>query len=460
MEQATIHPHVPYSQEAEEAVIGAVLSHHDSFIELVSFLRPEDFFILRHQHIWSAMCRIHERREQIDYVTALNELRAMDKLEIIGGPAYLTQLVNNTPASSHAITYGRLVERAAVRRRLLSAADRIKLLAVDEELTAPEAITEAERELLSISCEQKSLQDIPFRAHISAYFDKLDRLMQHPGEMLGIPTGFKEIDHLLQGLQKTDLIIFAGRPGLGKTSWLVNVVLHAARLKQRIGFITLEMGVEQIVQRMVSVETAINLHRLRNGSIDTASEWPRFVSASGRMSDYQIFLDDTAALTPLHVRQRVQRWIHQHGLDLLVVDYLQKMSGGPGFKANDRVHEVSYIARSLKDIAKDFRIPVLAAAQLSRAVEQRQDRRPVLADLRDSGEIEQEADVVMFLYRDEVYNEDTEFPNQAEIIIAKHRNGPLGTVNLYFDKAHTAFHNPVDRRIDLSAILEGPADER
>lgn len=453
MDTEFLNAAIPYSLEAEEATLGAIMVNPAQFIEVASFLRAEDFFILRHQHIFEAMTRLHERRETIDYLIIGNELRAMNRFEDIGGAAYLTQLLNNTPMSDHAAIYARLVERAAIRRRLLSAADRIKLMALDEDMTAIQAVTEAERELLTISAEQRDVKDLDYRQLVSDYFDKLERLMQHPGEILGIPTGFKDIDNILLGLQRTDFIVFAARPGMGKTSMLVNIALQAARLKKRIGFITLEMGSEQIIQRMVSTETNINLQRLRSGDIN-GEEWRKFVEATGRMSEFPIFIDDSTALTPIQIRQRVQRWIHHHGLDLLIVDYLQKMSGGNGYKPDNRVQEVSYFARSLKDIAKDFNIPVLSAAQLSRAVELRQDKRPVLSDLRDSGEIEQEADVVMFLYRDDMYNPNGEHPNEAEIIIAKHRNGPTGTAYLYFDRASTRFSNASQRVIDLRQFAE------
>lgn len=456
MDNQLLNEHIPYSLEAEEAVLGAVMVHDKVFLEIAAFLNQEDFFILRHQFIFEAMSRLHERRQAMDYLIITNELKAMDKLDMVGGPAFLTQLVNNTPTHIHAETYGRIVEAAAIRRRMLSAADRIKVLALDHDMSASEAMIEAEKELLEIGSKEKDPLDMTFREHVSEYFDDLERLMANTDELMGIPTGFKDIDNLLHGLQKTDLIILAARPGMGKTSMLVNIALHAARLKKRIGFVTLEMGRKQIIMRMVSTETEINLQKLRGGKI-SPTEWSKFVDATARISEFPIFIDDRTALTPLQIRQRVQRWRHQHGIDLLIVDYLQKMKGGKGYgKPGDRVQEVSYIARSLKDMAKEFNIPVLAASQLSREVEKRGDKRPVLSDLRESGEIEQEADIVAFLYRDEVYNEGTEFPNTAEVIVAKHRNGPTGTLSLYFNKSATKFQNGVERHIDLRHVLEGP----
>ena len=271
MNNDLLNQYIPYYQEAEEAVLGAILVNPLVFIEIASFLEPPHFFILRHQYIFEAMSRIHERREPLDYLTVNAELKAMDKLDDIGGPAYLTQLVNATPVSNHAEMYGRLVERAHIRRSLLNAGDRIKLLALDEEISATQAITEAEKEILGISTNQRDIKDLPFRDHISNHFDKLERLMKNPGELLGIPTGYKELDGILQGLQKSDLIILAARPGMGKTAMLVNIALHAARMNQRIGFITLEMGTDQIIQRMVSTETRINLQNLRGGNIGSGT---------------------------------------------------------------------------------------------------------------------------------------------------------------------------------------------
>lgn len=437
---------IPFSIEVEEAVLGAILNDPRVFVELAAFMQPEHFFIVRHRDIFDAMLRIHERREPIDLLTVKTEI---GDLGAIGGEEYLYRLLKAPTYGENVVVYGRLVERAYIRRQLMKAADEIKALAIQEDTTALEAVAAAEQKILTITTDQKDITDTPFSAHVSDYFDDLERLMNNPNAMLGIPTGFREIDSLLSGLQRTDFLVFAGRPGMGKTSWLVCVALAAARLKKRVGFITLEMGTKQIIQRMVSTETGINLQALRTGKI-TNGDWKKFVDATARIQDMQLFIDDSSALTPAQIRQRCQRWQHQHGLDLLIVDYLQKMGGGGGFRPDNRVREVSYFARSLKDMAKDFNIPVLAAAQLSRAVEQRQDKRPVLSDLRDSGEIEQEADIVMFLYRDEVYNENTPNPNMAEILVEKHRNGPIGKVILHFDKASTKFHDGIQRTIHLN----------
>jgi replicative DNA helicase len=440
----------PYSQEAEEAAIGAILVNPVAYFGVAAFLKADDFFILRHRYIWQALERLHERSEPIDYLTLTQELKDLGRLVEIGGPAYLTQLINNTPTSVHAEVYGRLVERAATRRRLMAAADQIKGLALNEEMTVEQVISESEAKLFDVTERQLTKELIPMQEAVSDYFDRIEYLMQNRGAAFGVPTGFKDLDKLLGGLQKSDLIIFAGRPGMGKTSFLLSAAINMARLGARIAVFSLEMGVEQIVQRLISMEAGINSQNLRLGQL-SQQEWARFVHAAGNLSNFRIFIDDTAAMNPLELRTKSFRLAREHGLDLIVVDYVQLMNAGGAYE-NNRVQEVSFISRNMKELARELNVPVLSAAQLSRAVEQRHDKRPQLSDLRESGSIEQDADVVMFLYRDEVYNEATEFPNQAEIIISKHRNGPTGTINLYFEKTLTKFMNAAERSVDLSHI--------
>jgi replicative DNA helicase len=275
----------------------------------------------------------------------------------------------------------------------------------------------------------------------------MEYLISNPNATHGVPSGFKDLDTLLGGLQRSDLIIFAGRPGMGKTSFLLSAAANAARIGARVAIFTMEMGADQIVQRLISMETGINTQKLRLGQL-TQQEYGRFVEAAGRVSRLNVFIDDTPALSPLQMRTKCRRLKHEFGVDMVIVDYLQLMNAGGQYQ-NNRVQEISYISRSLKELARELNTPIFSAAQLSRAVEQRQDKRPVLSDLRESGSIEQDADVVMFLYRDVVYNDATEFPNQADVIIAKHRNGPTDTISLYFDKSLTKFMDGTVRRIDL-----------
>ncbi len=857
----------PYSQEAEEATIGAILVNSVTYFAVAAFLNAEDFFILRHRYIWESLTRLHERGEPIDYLTVTQELKDTGRLAEIGGPAYLTQLINTTPTSVHAEVYGKLVERAATRRRLMAASDEIKALALNEELTVEQVIADAESRLFDVTERKLTKELIPMREAVSDYFDRIEYLMANRNAPLGVPSGFKDLDKLLGGFQKSDLIIFAGRPGMGKcvaegtliptengmapiesllpkntdgipddeggiyypltidvqtpdgikrtshfydsgirptlrlqtragysligthvhpvlvlspsghkiwkplselncgdfvavqrhepvwgnsidlpyfvfdyyrsgftsrpnlpvqmtsslayifgllvgdgnltrpnyvslsssdqeivkdfyewaasmglvarhraaydhtissvvlntwlnhiglsgyahekkipdsvlkapkefvraflqglfdtdahaelqngyiqyvstsetlarqvhilllafgivskltfktnayrgawliritgdnarvfyenigfrlnrkqsrrsllpinsntnldvipylpetnvgfgktnyrkyfngvkspgytklqqiaeyapvvsdllepqfywdevlniedsglqhcydltmpdghtfvangivnhnTSFMLSAALNMARLGQRIAIFSMEMGVEQIVQRLISMESAINSQSLRLGQLNQ-QEWARFVHAAGNLSKFPIYIDDSAALNPLELRTKCLRMQREHGLDLVVVDYLQLMNAGGSYE-NNRVQEVSYISRNMKELAREFNVPILSAAQLSRAVEQRQDKRPQLSDLRESGSLEQDSDIVMFLYRDEMYNEATEFPNQADIIISKHRNGPTGTISLYFEKTLTKFMNAAERSVDLSHI--------
>jgi len=440
----------PYSQEAEEAVIGAVLVNAESFITVSSFLAVEDFYILRHQFLWEAMQRISERNEPIDYLTVQEELRTMGRLNDIGGPAYITQLINTVPTSVHAEIYGRLVERAAIRRRMLIAADEIKALALDEDLAIEQVTTDAESRLFKVTERNVRRDVINLREALGDYFDRIEHLMQYPNETIGLPTGFRDIDTMLGGLQRSDLLIFAGRPGMGKTSFLLSVTSNAAKLGGRIAIFSMEMGADQLVQRLISMETGINSQKLRLGQLNQR-DWNLFVQAVKRMDAFRIFIDDSPALTPLQLRTKCRRLVHEHGLDLVVVDYLQLMNGGGNFE-NNRVQEISYISRSLKELARELNVPVFTAAQLSRAVEQRHDKRPQLSDLRESGSIEQDADIVMFLYRDVVYNEATEFPNRADILVSKHRNGPTGTVSLHFENSLTKFTDAKTQTVDLGNL--------
>ncbi len=450
-EASTIRPDqmAPHSVEAEEAVLGSILINPDALFDVAAFLQADDFFIVRNAWVWEAIVRLQERNEQIDYITLIEELRQQDRLDEIGGPAYITYLINHTPSSIYTETYGRIVERAAIRRRMLNAASSIARLAHEEDADINDVIDQSEAALFAVTERRLRKELVPIRNAVVDYFDRIEYLYSHQEESLGVPSGFNDLDQLLGGFQKSDLLIVAGRPGMGKTSWLLSAALNAARhAKARVAIFSMEMSNEQIVQRLVSSETGINTQQLRLGKLDDR-EWALFVEATGNLGKLRVYLDDTPALTPLQLRAKSRRLYSEHGLDLIIVDYLQLMSSGTGRNEN-RVQEISFISRNLKEIARELNTPVLAAAQLSRAVEQRQDKHPQLSDLRESGSIEQDADVVMFIYRDEVYNENTERPNQADILVAKHRNGPTGTVSLFFRKELTQFANLSRTGVDLA----------
>lgn len=777
-------PSAPYSLEAEEAVIGSVLIDPSVYITLAAFLRPEDFFLLRHNYIWQSLFRLNDRGDVIDPITVVEELENMGVLDQIGGRAYLTQVTMRVGTSVHAEVYGRLVERTSLRRNLMAAADEIKEVAKDESINIDNVIGNVESTLFKVTEKQVKREFVPMWDALSAYYDHIEHMLQNRDQPVGLPSGFRDLDTLLGGFQKSDLLIFAGRPGMGKcvtgdtlvhtangtvrldslkpdvqgtlddaggtyypleldvltangtqktshfydagehptlkittrggyslmgtwghalktlrggveawvqladlvvgdsiavqekqntsgnhavdginpvptktvssnveaqlltaddilpdgfvwdeitsivdtgiqpcydlvvpdehtyiangivshnTSWMLTTAMNAARFGARVAIFTMEMGVDQMVQRFVAMETGINVQKLRLGQL-TQQEVARFTEAVGRISNFTIFIDDTPAMSPMEMRTKCRRLKHEYGLDLLIVDYMQLMNAGGNYE-NNRVQEISFISRALKELARELNVPLISAAQLSRAVEQRQDKRPVLSDLRESGcitgdspvylpdcgysvpirelvgktgfrvmsintetwkaepatvtnafctgtkpvyklttalgrniratgnhkfltvdgwmrldglstesfvavpqntidesqripnymedsamiwdkiksiepdgieevfdltvephhnflckyiyvhnSIEQDADIVMFLYRDEVYNEATEFPNQADVIIAKHRNGPTGTVSLYFEKSLTKFMDASVHRVDLSDL--------
>ncbi|MER3399624.1 MAG: replicative DNA helicase [Thermoflexus sp.] len=433
-------PLAPHNLEAEEAVLGAVLLDPELIYTLATVLRPEDFFLEKHRWIWEAYLALVGRREAIDPVTVADELEGQGRLQEVGGRSFLIGLAARVPAAVHAMDYARLVERDAIRRRLLEAASQIARMAYeDSQSEVDELLDRAEATLFAVAQRRLAHEISSIRDLLRTYYEHIEYLYEHRGEPLGIPTGFRDLDRLLGGLGRSDLVIVAARPGMGKTSLLLSFALNAAkRYRQRVAIFSLEMSAEQVVHRLVSQETGIEGQRLRMGDLKE-DEWPRFVHAVSTLSELPIWIDDTPAISALQLRTKARRLYAEHGLDLLIVDYLQLMTAD--IRAENRVQEISYISRALKSLARELNIPVVAASQLSRAVEQRHDKRPILADLRESGSIEQDADVVIFIYRDELYNPDTEKRNIAELIVAKHRHGPMGTVELYFRADRAQFMN-------------------
>ncbi len=432
-------PSIPHSREAEEAVVGAVLINPEAYYDVAQFLAADDFYIHRHQWIWEAYTRLHEQRIPTDLLTLSEELDRMGQLAEIGGSAYLTSLVNQVPSSLNAESYGRIVEGHSIRRKMIVAANKIAALAYSEENMIDTVMNEAEKAVFNVS-ERRLKHDLqPISSVLSDYYDRIDELAKRPEDIMGVPTGFIDLDRMLNGLNPSDLLIIAGRPGQGKTGFLLSIAKNAALThKKKVAIFSLEMSNEQVVQRLISNETGIDSQRLRSGKL-TEQEWPLFTHSIEVFSDTKLFLDDTPAITPMQLRTKCRRLHMEHGLDLIVVDYLQLMGGDT--RNDNRVQEVSYISRNLKILARELNVPVLTAAQLSRAVEQRTDKRPVLSDLRESGSLEQDADIVMFIYRPDQYEKDSDKHNVAEIIIAKHRNGPVGSVELVFRGALTKFEN-------------------
>ena len=440
----------PQNTEAEEAVLGGLLIDPDAIIRVATILRPEDFYREKHGWIYDSIQILHERREPVDFLTVCDELERRSQLKEVGGAAFITSLINAVPTSIHVEHYARIVERTATRRRLLDAAGQIAALAYQEADDVEEVVDHAEQILFGVSERRVSRELVPIKIVLSEYYDRIEYLTRHRGEMIGIPTGFSDIDKLLGGLQRSDMVILAARPSVGKTSLALSIAHNASKkFKQRVAFFSLEMSNEQVVQRLISAETAIDSQRLRRGDI-AEDEWGRFMKATSDLSETLFFIDDTPSISALELRTKARRLHAEVGVDLLVVDYLQLMRGD--YRSENRVQEISAISRALKALARELNVPVLALSQLSRSVESRQDKRPILSDLRESGALEQDADVVIFIYRDEMYNENTERQNIADIMVSKHRNGPTGSVSLYFKKELAQFREAEMRRTEIDYL--------
>jgi replicative DNA helicase len=441
---------VPHSREAEEAVLGSVLINPEAYYDVAQFLQPEDFYIHRHRWIWEAFTHLHEQRNPIDILTVTDDLNQKGQLGEVGGPAYLTALINNVPTSLHAEAYGRIIEQSSVRRRMLTAANHIAKLAYQQEMGIEAVMDEAEKAVFGVS-ERRMTRDLQsIQQVLSEYYDRIDQLSRRSDEIFGVPTGFIDLDKLLGGLQPSDFLIIAGRPGTGKTAFMLSAAKNAAlKYKKHVAIFSLEMSNEQLVQRLIAQETGIDGHRLRTGKLNE-DEWAVFTQAIEVLSDTHIFLDDTPGLTPLQLRTKCRRLHLEFNLDLIIVDYLQLMSGGT--RIENRVQEVSFISRNMKILARELNVPVLAAAQLSRAIEQRSDKEPQLSDLRESGSLEQDSDIVMFIHRPELYEKDPVNQNLAQIKVAKHRNGPVGTIEMVFRAKLAKFENAATHHIDLAEI--------
>lgn len=443
---------VPCNTEAEQAVLGALLIDPDAIIKVAPILRPDDFYLEKHAWIFEAAYALHERRDPVDFLTMVSELERNGRLNDAGGAAYVTALINSVPTAVHVEHYAQIVERTSTLRRLISASGDIAGLAYDGSEDIETVIDRAEELIFSVAQRRMSREMIPMRIAVDRFIDHLDYVQKHQGEIFGVPSGFKDLDKLLGGFQPSDLIIIAGRPGSGKTSFALSIVQHAALAKKkRVALFSLEMSAEQLVQRLVASRARIDSQNLRIGKIGD-EEWPELVKATGELSETNIYIDDSAALTPLEIRAKTRRLKAEYGLDLVVIDYLQLMTVHG--RVENRVQEISTISRQLKELARDLRVPVLALSQLSRAVESRQDHRPQLADLRESGSIEQDSDVVVFIFREKLYyptidawqaaHPHKDYPgNTAEIIVSKHRHGPIRDIKLYFAEEQATFRDLV-----------------
>ncbi|MEA3327508.1 MAG: replicative DNA helicase [Chloroflexota bacterium] len=430
---------LPSNREAEEALIGAVLINQEVYLDVSQFLEAENFFIVRNQWIWEAFQHLSEARQPIDMVTVTETLTNRGQLDETGGQAYLISLINQAPNAFHAESYGRIIEQNAIRRRMLEAANEIARLAYSQDQSIDTVVDEAEKAIFNVSERRIKRDLVPIREVVRDYYDRIDELSQRPDDIYGVPTGLIDVDSLLGGLQKSDFLIIAGRPGMGKTGFLLGTMRNAALIhKKHVAMFSMEMSNEQLLQRMIAMDTRIDTQRLRSGRLND-NEWDIFFQALESYDQAMIFLDDTPAITPLSLRTKCRRLHLEYGLDLIIVDYLQLMSGD--YRTDNRVQEVSNISRNMKVLARELNVPVLTAAQLSRAVEHRPDKKPQLSDLRESGSLEQDADIVMFIHRNPL-SEIEEERNKSELIVAKHRNGPTHPgIGLVFIEELAKFEN-------------------
>jgi len=439
----------PQSIEAEQSVLGAVLIDRETIIEIAEFLRPEDFYRQAHANVYRAMLELFERREPVDLVTVAETLERKDELDGIGGRAYLSTLSNQTPTAVHAVQYARIVERKAVLRNLIGAAGKIAGIGYEDPAEIQEAIDRAESELFQVSNRRITTGFSELRELLHAAYDRLDYLHAHRGELNGVASGFVDLDQLTTGFQKSDLIIVAARPSVGKTSFALNIAEHAAvREKKTVGVFSLEMSKEQLVLRLLSSVANIDSSRLRSGFLEEL-DFARIAPAMNDLSEAPVYIDDTPNITSMELRTKARRLQAESGLDLVVVDYLQLMQATTTNRDANRVQEVSEISRGLKALARELSIPVIALSQLSRQPEMRNTNEPRLSDLRESGAIEQDADLVVFLWREKEKADQEAEGVDGEVInvkLAKHRNGPTGDIQLWFKKSQTRFQSLAGQR--------------
>lgn len=436
----------PQNIDAEASLLGAILIDADAIVKVADQITSDDFFDPRHQHIYEAVRKLYEKRSAIDVLTLSDQLKGSGYLDMVGGPAYLTELTNFVPTAAHAEQYADIIAQKAMRRRLISAGKDITAVGGDETKSVKELIEEAETKLFDVSQQHVKQSIVSLETILTDSFERLDDLHKDKAKLRGIPTGFKDMDEMLAGLQRSDLFILAARPSMGKTAFALNLAHNVAvQAKEPVLLFSLEMSKEQLVDRLLSMESGVDAWALRTGNL-TDADFEKIGQAMGTLSEAPIFIDDTPGITVSDLRTKARREAHQRPLGLIIVDYLQLMSGGGRYASEgNRVQEISEISRGLKGVARELNVPLIALSQLSRSVESRSPQIPQLADLRESGSIEQDADVVAFIYREEYYNPETDRKKVTDILIKKHRNGPTGTIELYFDNEKQRFRS-LDRR--------------
>lgn len=427
----------PHDDDAERGILGGILLDNDAFYKVDDLLKPDDFYRPAHQVIYRAMQHLAQNKQAIDLVTLASRIRDMELLDNIGGPPYLAGLVDAVPTAAHIQHYADIVTSYALRRNVISCATDIVTKSFAEFPDTESYIDYVEQNVFEVTKKRKTQEFTPLRQVVHNTFQLIEELYERDEHITGVASGFEDMDAMTSGFQKGDLIILAARPSMGKTSFLLNITSHAAiHLKKAVAVFTLEMSKEQLVLRMITGLAQIDAHVMRTGKLKE-SDWPKLTQTAGILSEASIFIDDTAAITVQDVRAKARRLKLQNTLDMIVVDYLQLMRGSGRYESRER--EISEISRGLKAIAKELDVPVIALSQLNRSLESRMDKRPMMSDLRESGAIEQDADIIGFIYRDEVYNQDSEEKGTAEIIISKQRNGPIGTVRLAWLPQYTTF---------------------
>lgn len=432
----------PQNTDAEASLLGAILIDNDAIVKIADAVTVQDFYDARHARIYEALLALYEKRASIDVLTLADQLKGTGFLDMIGGPAYLTELTNYVPTASHVEQYADIVAQKSMRRRLISVSADMADLGRDESKPLKELIEEAETRLFAVSQQHVKQTIVPIDEVLTASFERLDDLHKDKKKIRGIPTGYRDIDETLAGLQRSDLIILAARPAMGKTAFVLNLAHNVAvEAKEPVLVFSLEMSKEQLVDRLLSMQSGVDAWALRTGNL-TDNDFEKLADAMGVLGEAPIYLDDTPGITVADLRTKARREAHQRQPGLIIVDYLQLMSGGSRFAGEgNRVQEISEISRGLKLVARELNVPVIALSQLSRSVENRSPQIPQLADLRESGSIEQDADIVAFIYREDYYNPETERKNITDILIKKHRNGALRNVELYFDKDKQRFRS-------------------
>lgn len=429
----------PQNVEAEQAVLGAMLLSHDAVIVAMEKLQSQDFYRDVHRIIFEAMEHLHRENKEIDVITLPDELKRMKKLDDVGGLEYVLNLPNLVGSAANIEYYANIVAEKALARNLISTCTELTTEAYDGQKETEALLDDAERRILQLSDTKNRGDFASVGAVVEVTLDKITKLYENKAGLTGLPTGFRDLDRMTSGLQPSDLILVAARPSMGKTAFTLNIAQNVGvRQHKTVAFFSLEMSQEQLVQRLLCQIAHIDSQKLRTGQLNSDEEWTRLTDACDKLYESPIYIDDTPGISVAEMRSKARRLKSEHGLDLIIVDYLQLMQGR---NAESRQQEISEISRSLKALARDLKVPLIALSQLSRSVESRQDKRPMLSDLRESGALEQDADIVSFLYREDYYDKETENQHITEVILAKHRNGPVGSVKLYFKNEFTLFLN-------------------